>query len=206
MPAPTNCLECNAPLAPEDTGGVCPKCLLKLGLASQLASGSLPATARGLRDDGSIEEPFDFGGYRVLRLLGKGGMGAVYEADHLESGRRVALKVLGQTLDTPDMRARFLREGQLAAAVRHPNVVAVLAAEEIEGTPVISMELLHDGTLKDRVSKRGPLPVTEAVDAALQIINGLESAHAVGVLHRDVKPANCFGAADGTVKVGDFGL
>jgi uncharacterized RDD family membrane protein YckC len=104
------------------------------------------------------------------------------------------------------MRARFLREGQLAAAVRHPNVVAVLGAEEVEGTPVIAMELLYDGTLKDRVKKRGPLPVAEAVDAALQIIDGLESAHGAGVLHRDVKPANCFGAADGTVKVGDFGL
>src|SRR4051794_35341480 len=178
---PTNCLECNAPLSPNDTGGVCPKCLLKLGLASQLASGSLPATAKGLRDDGSIEEPFDFGGYRILRLLGKGGMGAVYEAEHLQDGRRVALKVLGQTLDTPEMRARFLREGQLAASVRHSNVVAVLAADEIEGTPVIAMELLHDGTLKDRVKRRGPLPVGEAVDAVLQIIDGLESAHAAGV-------------------------
>ena len=197
MPTPSQCLECNAPLTAADAGGLCPKCLLKLGLASQLASGSLPATANGLRDDGTIEAPFDFGGYRILRLLGKGGMGAVYEAEQLGSGRRVALKVLGQTLDTPEMRARFVREGQLAAAVRHPNVVAVLGAEEIEGTPVIVMELLHDGTLKDRVKQRGPLPVAEAVDAVLQIIDGLEAAHAVGVLHRDVKPANCFRAATG---------
>jgi hypothetical protein len=206
MPSPSQCLECGAPLTPADTGGVCPKCLLKLGLASQLASGSMPATAKGLRDDGTIEEPFEFGGYRILRLLGKGGMGAVYEAEQLASGRRVALKVLGQTLDTPELHARFVREGQLAAAVRHPNVVAVLAAEEIEGTPVIVMELLHDGTLKDRVKQRGPLPVSEAVDAVLRIIEGLEAAHAVGVLHRDVKPANCFRAATGEVKVGDFGL
>src|SRR5688572_11230763 len=169
MPAPTSCLECNAPLGPGDTGGVCPKCLLKLGLASQLASGSLPAMAQGLRPDGTIVEPFDFGGYRILRLLGKGGMGAVYEAEQIESGRRVALKVLGQSLDTPEMRQRFVREGQLAASVRHQNVVTVLAAEEIESIPVISMELLHDGTLKDRVSRRGPLPPDEAVDAALQI-------------------------------------
>jgi hypothetical protein len=76
MTTPSHCLECNAPLGPQDTGGVCPKCLLKLGLASQLASGSLPATAVGLRDDGAIIEPFEFGGYRIMRLLGKGGMGA----------------------------------------------------------------------------------------------------------------------------------
>src|SRR5829696_1998170 len=158
MPTPANCLECNAPIGPADAGGVCPKCLLKLGLASQLASGSLPATAQGLRPDGAIEEPFDFGGYRILRLLGKGGMGAVYEADQLESGRRVALKVLGQSLDTPEMRQRFLREGQLAASVRHGNVVTVLAAGEVESIPVIAMELLHAGTLKDGVSRTGPLP------------------------------------------------
>ncbi len=206
MTPPSHCLECHTPLGPKDTGGVCPKCLLKLGLASQLASGSLPATAQGLRDDGSIIEPFDFGGYRILRLLGKGGMGAAYEAEQLESGRRVALKVLGHTLDTPELHARFVLEGQLAASVRHPNVVAVLAADEIEGTPAIAMELLHEGTLKDRVKTRGPLAVAGAVDAILQIIDGLEAAHDAGVLHRDVKPANCFVGADGVVKVGDFGL
>jgi uncharacterized RDD family membrane protein YckC len=206
MNPPTNCLECGAALTAADAGGLCPKCLLRLGLASQLVSGTMPSTATGLTPDGAVLEPFDFGGYRILRLLGKGGMGAVYEADQIASGRRVALKVLGTTLDTPEMRARFIREGQLAAAVRHDKVVAVLGAEEIEGTPVIAMELLHDGTLKDRVKKRGPLPVAEAVDAVLQIIDGLEAAHAVGVLHRDVKPANCFSSADGSVKVGDFGL
>ena len=206
MTPPSHCLECNAPLTAADAGGLCPKCLLKLGLASQLASGTLPATAPGLTPDGAVREPFEFGGYRILRLLGRGGMGAVYEAEHGGSGRRVALKVLGHALDTPEMRARFLREGQLAAGVRHANVVAVFAADEIEGAPVIAMELLHDGTLRDRVKARGPLPVAEAVDAVLQIIAGLESAHAAGVLHRDVKPANCFTAADGTVKVGDFGL
>ncbi len=206
MTAPSNCLECDAPLSPADTGGVCPKCLLKLGLASQLATGSLPATAKGLRSDGTIEEPFDFGGYRILRLLGKGGMGAVYEAEQTDTGRRVALKVLGQSLDTPEMRQRFLREGQLAASVRHGNVVTVLAAGEVEAIPVIVMELLRAGTLKDAVSHRGPLPPREAVDIVLQIVAGLEAAHAAGVLHRDIKPANCFRNEDGTVKVGDFGL
>ena len=206
MNPPSNCLECSAPLTPADAGGLCPKCLLRLGLASQLAQGTLPATAAGLTPDGAVREPFDFGGYRILRLLGKGGMGAVYEAEHAESGRRVALKVLGTTLDTPEMRARFIREGQLAAAVRHPNTVAVFAAEEVEGAPVIAMEILPGGTLKDRVKRGGPLPVAEAVDAVLQIIDGLEAAHAGGVLHRDIKPANCFTAPDGSVKVGDFGL
>ena len=79
-------------------------------------------------------------------------------------------------------------------------------SEEIEGTPAISMELVAGGTLESRVRQTGPLPVTEAVDVILQIVAGLEAAQAVGVLHRDVKPGNCFVHSDGTVKVGDFGL
>lgn len=200
------CPECGTPLAMQDTGGVCSKCLLSLGLATQLAEGTLPAVARGLRGDGVINEPFDFGEFRVLRFLGRGGMGAAYEAEETATGRRVAIKVLGHTLDSPEMRERFLHEGQVAASLRHENTVAVLSAGEISGTPVIAMELLHGGTLKDRVKERGPLPVAEAVDAMLHVIDGLEAAHAGGVLHRDVKPANCFTASDGTVKIGDFGL
>jgi eukaryotic-like serine/threonine-protein kinase len=205
-PATTaECLECNAPLAPNVAGGLCPKCLLKLGLASQFGETSVgSAGARKLVAPPQF--PFDFGGYRVLRLLGRGGMGAVYEAEQLASSRRVALKVLGQSIDSPEMRKRFLREGRLAAAVNHPNTVYIFGTEEIEGAPVIAMELIAGGTLRDEIKRRGPLPPREAVDAILQIIAGLECAAAAGVLHRDVKPENCFITAEGVVKVGDFGL
>ena len=147
-----------------------------------------------------------FGPYRIGRLLGRGGMGEVYEAEHLAHGRRVALKVLNQRLRRADDRERFLQEGQMAAAVNHPNTVYIFSSEELDGQPVITMELLTGGTLKDRVKASGPLPPPEAIDAILQVIAGLEAAHAGGILHRDVKPSNCFVAADGTVKVGDFGL
>ena len=150
--------------------------------------------------------PYEFGGYRLLGLLGRGGMGAVYEAEHLATGRRVGLKMLEHRLDSPDMRRRFLREGRLAAAVSHPNSLYLFGSEEIEGRPVITMELAAGGTLKDKLDKRGPLPVAEAVDAILDVIAGLEAAFAGGVLHRDVKPSNCFVNSDGSVKVGDFGL
>jgi len=153
-----------------------------------------------------LEADQQFGGYRIVRRLGKGGMGAVYEAEHLESGRRVALKVLDHSLESPDARKRFLREGRLAASVNHPNSVYVFGTEEIQGTPAISMELVTGGTLEQRLRREGPLPVGEAVDIILQVIAGLEAAQAVGVLHRDVKPANCFVDNDGVVKVGDFGL
>ena len=204
MNPPSHCLECSAPLTSADAGGLCPKCLLKLGLASQFGEASV-GDAGARKFIAPPQFPFDFGGYRVLRLLGRGGMGAVYEAEQHATGRRVALKVLGHTIDSPEMRKRFLREGRLAASVNHPNTVYIFGTEEIEGAPVIAMELVAGGTLRDRV-KRGALPVREAVDATLQIIAGLEAAAGAGVLHRDVKPANCFVAPDGTVKVGDFGL
>jgi hypothetical protein len=147
-----------------------------------------------------------FGDYQILRLLGKGGMGEVYEADHLESGRRVALKVLSQSLGSPEDRARFLQEGKLAAQVSHPNCVFVYGTEEIQGVPVISMELAPGGTLKDLVRAKGRLSPEKAVDAILQVVSGLEAAHSTGVLHRDIKPSNCFVDTEGNTKIGDFGL
>jgi uncharacterized RDD family membrane protein YckC len=146
------------------------------------------------------------GPYRIERLLGRGGMGEVYEAEHLEHGRRVALKVLNQRLARADDRARFLREGQLAASLNHPNAVYVFGSEDIGGTPVIAMELVAGGTLKDVVDRDGPMAPAAAVDAILQVAVGLDAALACGILHRDVKPSNCFVESDGTVKVGDFGL
>jgi hypothetical protein len=133
-------------------------------------------------------------------------MGVVYEAEEIESNRRVALKLLAQSLDSPDARKRFLREGQLAAAINHVNSVYVFGTEEIAGTPVISMELMAGGTLQDRVAAGGPMPIFEAVDSILQVIAGLEAAQQAGILHRDIKPSNCFVDADGVVKIGDFGL
>src|SRR3984885_11947794 len=150
MNPPTNCLECNAPLTPAETQGLCARCLLKLGFASQLAgASSVPASPANSGAPPIM--PFAFGPYRIERLLGKGGMGAVYEAEDLASGRRVALKALGHSLDSPDTRKRFLREGRLAASINHPNSVYVYGTEEIEGAPVITMEVIPGGTLQERV-------------------------------------------------------
>jgi serine/threonine protein kinase len=140
-----------------------------------------------------------FGHYEIIRTLGRGGMGAVYEASDLESGRRVALKVLSHALDSAEARKRFLREGRLAASLNHPNTVYVFGTEEINGTPVIAMELVAGGSLESRVKESGPMPIGDALEAVLQIIAGLEAAHAAGILHRDIKPANCFIDPDGTV-------
>ncbi|MGO9109710.1 MAG: protein kinase domain-containing protein, partial [Thermoguttaceae bacterium] len=116
------------------------------------------------------------------------------------------LKVLGRQFDSPADRARFLREGRLAASINHPNSVYVYGTEEIDGTPTIAMELVSGGTLQERVKDHGPMPLPAAVEAILDIIAGLEAAQAIGILHRDIKPGNCFEDANGTIKIGDFGL
>lgn len=228
MSAASHCPRCGAELSADAPQDLCPECLFALGMESNTAGEAAAAGSSGLPpgematasyDAGSgsvppspkvaaeLPEPGEqFGSYRLIRRLGKGGMGAVFEADDLETGRRVALKLLAHSLDSTEARNRFFREGRLAASINHPNSVYVYGTGEIDGTPVISMEHVAGGTLAERVRKGGPLPVTVAVDAVLQIIDGLEAAANVGVLHRDVKPSNCFMDADGTVKVGDFGL
>ena len=193
-----HCPKCGSPLPPDSPQELCPKCLLAVGLETVVA----PAAGRR----GGPRVGTTFGQYRIATLLGSGGMGAVYEAEDQKTGRRVALKVLSDQLESPEHRHRFLREGRLAASYNHPNSVYIFGTDEIEGTPVIAMELVPGGTLQDHVAAGGPLPIGEAVDAVLQMIAGLEAAQSAGVLHRDIKPSNCFVDADGNVKVGDFGL
>jgi hypothetical protein len=151
--------------------------------------------------------PASVGGYRLLRQLGAGGMGTVYEAECSTTGQRVAVKLLGAPLTAhPTALERFRQEGQLASLIAHPRCVFVLAAEEEAGRPYIVMELMPGETLRDLVERRGPLPPLEAVAKILDVVEGLREAHRLGIVHRDVKPSNCFLMPDGRVKVGDFGL
>jgi hypothetical protein len=166
---------------------------------------SVPAES-GIENRSSLRVGQRFGHYEIGRLIGQGGMGHVWEAVDLATGRRVALKAVSRMLRSAADRARFLQEGRLAAAINHPNVVYVFGAEEIEGVPVIAMELVSGGTLRSVVEAGGPMRPAEAVDAVLQVIAGLEAAASAGVLHRDVKPSNCFVDAEGRVQVGDFGI
>jgi eukaryotic-like serine/threonine-protein kinase len=175
----------------------CSACLLSAGQATEPTE---------LVSAGLIVLPCDFGAYRLLRKLGTGGMGVVYEAEERATGRRMALKALRQAIDTEEQRKRFSREGRLAASINHPNSLYVYGTDEIEGVPVIVTELADGGTLHDVVKRRGPLPIEDAVDAILSVLDGLEAAHRQGVLHRDMKPSNCFVSSDGVTKVGDYGL
>jgi hypothetical protein len=162
------------------------------------------AAAKGARPE---EAPATVGGYRLVRRLGGGGMGEVYEAEDPTSGRRVALKLIAaEYTGSGDAVDRFRQEGRLASAVSHPRCVFVLAADEDAGRPFIVMELMPGHTLHDLVHEKGPLPAEQAVARIFDVIEGLQAAHQLGVIHRDVKPSNCFVEADGRVKVGDFGL
>jgi hypothetical protein len=151
--------------------------------------------------------PDKVGGYRLLHPLGQGGMGTVYEAEEISSCRRVALKLLSPEFSLSDSAVeRFRQEGRLASTIAHPRCVFVLAADEDAGRPYIVMELMCGESLQDLVRKNGPLRAQEAIAKILDVIEGLQEAHRLGVIHRDVKPSNCFLEADGRVKVGDFGL
>lgn len=215
----STCSSCGAPIDTANSDRLCAACLMS-GVLRVDAHTLPPKTVGGRMSSHVIAAPGnqpnngtsdttlprELGAYKLMSKLGQGGMGSVYEAVHRPTGRRLALKLLGQSLDAPEMRQRFLREGRLAARVNHPASLYVFGSEEIDGIPAITMEIAPGGTLQDALDRRGPLSVTEAVDAILDIIRGLEAAQSRGVLHRDIKPSNCFVSPDGSVKVGDFGL
>ena len=144
--------------------------------------------------------------YRVLRMLGEGGMGVVYEAEDLRLGRHVALKFVVHTkLDRQETVERFEREARAASVLNHPNICTVHDVGEEGGHHFIAMELLEGESLEALLTK-GALPPRKIVDLGSQIAEGLAAAHARGVIHRDIKPANVFVTSTGLVKIMDFGL
>jgi tetratricopeptide (TPR) repeat protein len=147
------------------------------------------------------------GHYRLVGILGTGGMGTVYRAHDTRLERVVALKFLPPHLSTqPEARERFLMEARAAAALEHPNVCSIHEiGDTADGRPFIAMACYEGETLKERLS-RGPLPPAEAVESVVQLARGLGAAHARGIVHRDVKPGNIMLCADGTVRLLDFGL
>jgi len=143
--------------------------------------------------------------YRILGLLGKGGMGEVYQAEDTRLGRRVALKFLPPDSLTDQDKQRFLHEAQAAAAIRHPNICPIYDIEEADGRVFIAMAYLEGETLSRRIG-RGPLAIPQAVEIAVQVARGLEKAHEQGIVHRDIKSSNIIVSPDGHVSILDFGL
>ena len=158
-----------------------------------------------------IAEGSMFGRYRVVRQIGRGGMGAVYEAVHSDLEKRVALKVLlPSTASQTELVARFEREARAAARVRHPNVVDVSDVGVEAGVAWLVMEHLEGEDLSGLLRREGALPLSRVAELMLPVLGAVEAAHSLGVVHRDLKPENIFLARmrDGTIvpKVLDFGI
>jgi eukaryotic-like serine/threonine-protein kinase len=155
-----------------------------------------------------------FGNYRAISLLGEGGMGAVYLAEHPAIGRRVAVKVLHKNyIRDENLLTRFLNEARAANAIRHPNIIEILDSGTIaDGTPFLVMELLEGESLGTRIRRDGALPIQTAVEFCYQTASALGAAHKKGIVHRDLKPDNLFVVPDPhdpereRIKVLDFGI
>jgi serine/threonine protein kinase len=160
---------------------------------------------------GTLPAGFQFGAYVIGGCIGQGGMARIYRAEHRVLHKPVALKVMeGALLDRPDGRPRFLREGQAAAAVKHPNVVDITDVGVWQGRPYLVMELLEGEDLEQYLSRHKPLAEHDVARIMIPVIAGLATAHSVGVIHRDLKPSNVFLARgpdrEVVPKLLDFGI
>ncbi len=171
-------------------------------------SDDIAAAADGLGPPQGSGEIGRLGPFRLVKLLGEGGMGAVYQAVDSQLGRFVALKVMRPRLaDFEEARGRFLREARAAAALEHDHVVPIYQVGEDNGVPYLAMPLLHGQSLSERLRRDSRLPVAEVLRIGREIAEGLAAAHEHGLVHRDIKPANIWiEEGSGRVKILDFGL
>src|SRR5437870_6564829 len=148
----------------------------------------------------------ELAGYRIVEPLGRGGTSVVYRAEHVRLGRQAALKLLAPVLGEAGFRERFLRESQLAASIDHPSILPVYDAGEEDGFLYIAMACVEGSDLKTLLVEEGPLPLRRALRIVGQVGSALDAAHARGLVHRDVKPANILVGDGDRAYLSDFGV
>ena len=197
------CPQCGAPLPSGVLAGLCPACLFKQGAAADTA---LPPETPPFQPPGVEEVAKLFPQLEIIALLGKGGMGAVYQARQPALDRIVALKILpSQTAGGPGFVERFNREARALARLNHPNIVAVYEFGQVNGLPFFIMEFV-DGLNLRELERAGKLSAREALQIVPQICDALQFAHDEGIVHRDIKPENILLDKKGRVKIADFGI
>ena len=230
--AERTCSRCGRPVDGQEPHGLCPSCLLQEGMFEATldrterpcssCSHPVSADARFCAHCGTAapavshasEDPLRHaleaklgGQYRVLRLLGRGGMGAVYLARDLTLEREVAIKVIKQAADGAGMYERFRREAKTAARLSHPNIVPLHAFGEVEGMPYFVMGYVRGESLADRLRREGKVSEEEARRIIAEVADALDHAHRQGIVHRDVKPDNVLiEDASGRALLTDFGI
>jgi predicted Ser/Thr protein kinase len=198
---PSKCPQCGAVLPAGALEGLCPACLLKLGMGTRLTTASAPFQPPSVEEVARL-----FPQLEILAFIGKGGMGAVYKARQPALDRLVALKILPpQAAGGPGFAERFTREARALARLSHPNIVAVHEFGQAGGSPFFIMEFVDGLTLR-QLEQAARLPSAEALRIVPQICEALQFAHDEGIVHRDIKPENILIDKKGRVKIADFGI
>lgn len=181
----------------------CPVCQQQLDVTDQQPFEVVPCPKCGEK----LLVPMQLGNYRLLSIVGDGGMGTVYKAVDLSLGRQVAVKLLRKDLaQDPRFVQIFHREARAAASLNHHNIATLYSTGVQDGQYYLVMELVDGESLDDRITKRKRIPEAEALDIGIQVASGLRHAYQRGLIHRDIKPGNILFAEDGTPKIVDFGL
>ena len=206
MAEASKCPHCGKPVPAGAPGGLCPECLVKVGIGSEAGSPDAgpkrPALAPPLLEDIARHFPQ----LEIIELLGFGGMGAVYKARQREIDRLVALKILpSESASDPGFAERFTREARALAKLSHPNIVALHEFGHVDGLHYFMMEFV-DGLNLRQLEQAGRLSAREALKIIPQICEALQFAHDEGIVHRDIKPENVLLDKKGRVKIADFGL
>ena len=209
------CPKCGETFSGALPGEICPACQLPAGDDDDRTLPPLPPTT-GFKTLASAApsganvapslDPIRIPGYEILGDLGRGGMGVVYKARHLDLKRLVALKmIVAADYATPDQLERFRHEAEAVARLQHPNIVQIYEVGQRDGRPYFSLEFVDGGSLADKL--RGtPLPPAEAAHVLETLARAVHAAHQRGIVHRDLKPANVLLTLEGTPKIADFGL